>query len=261
MNSKEHTSEKKPPMPSRGILSDIANFFIKKPKYDTFIKFDSSEERYQYNNRIIQRIGIDSDQYSVLNINKIGIDAPVNNIFNELVLFDGNPRCWPNHIAKVDRINNDFKNIRMLPFGWKRYPFKSMKSFLGLPLIPLFLLKAVRVKDVPDNFDFDNARYVLYECSGGYPIGFLAIYVRSSIPEMGETSKSQLVFGVGFNFFGRKEWQGKRKFISSLWEAVHNRVTANVLNRIKQLSEWRVENLLESANNLTENDSTKSSEH
>lgn len=245
MDSKKHNSKKKPPSPSKSILSDILNFFFQKPKYTTFIKFDSSEERYDYNQRIIQRIGVDTDKYSVLNLNKIGIDAPVNTIFNELILFDGNPRCWPNHIAKVDRINHDFKNIRMLPFGWKRYPFKSMKSFFGLPLIPLFLLKVIRVKEVPDNFDFDNARYVLYECSGGYPIGFLAIYIRSSITELGETAKSQLIFGVGFNFFGKKEWQGKRKFISKVWEWVHNRVTANVLNRIKQLSEWRLENIQE----------------
>ena len=212
-----------------------------KPKYDTFVKFDSTEERYQYNHRIIQRIGIDTDQYSVLNINKIGIDAPVNIIFNELLHFNGNPSCWPNHIVKVDRIHNDFKDIQMLPFGWKRYPFKFMKSFFGFPLIPLFLLKAIQVKDVPDNFDFDNARYMLYECSGGYPMGILAIYVRSSIPEMGETAKSQLIFGVGFNFFGKKEFQGKLKFISTIWEWVHNRVTSNVLNRMKQLSEWRLE--------------------
>lgn len=118
-----------------------------------------------------------------------------------------------------------------------------MKSFFGIPLIPLFLLTAIRIKKIPDNFDYDNARYMLYECSGGYPIGILAIYVRSSIPEMGETGKSQLIFGVGFNFFGRQEWKTKRRLISVIWEWVHNRVTDNVLNRIKQLSEWRLENI------------------
>ncbi len=116
-----------------------------------------------------------------------------------------------------------------------------MKSFFGLPLIPLFLLDAIRIKSVPDSYDFDNARYFLYECSGGYPIGILAIYVRSSIPELGETHKSQLVFGVGFNFFGKHEWKEKRKLVGVLWEWVHNRVTANVLNRLKQLTESRVE--------------------
>jgi hypothetical protein len=191
----------------------------------------------------MQRIGVDANEYSVLNINKIAIDAPVNHIFNELIHFNGDPSCWPNHIAKVDRINNDFKHIRMLPFGWKRYPFKFMKSFFGLPLIPLFLLNAIRVKDVPDSFDFDNARYLVYDCSGGYPIGILVIYVRSSIPDMGETSKSQLIFGVGFNFFGNQNWQEKRKLVGRVWEWVHNRVTANVLNRIKELSEWRLENI------------------
>jgi hypothetical protein len=48
---------------------------------------------------------------------------------------------------------------------------------------------------------------------------------------------------VSFNFFGKKEWQEKRKLVNILWEWVHNRVTANVLNRIKQLSEWRIETI------------------
>jgi hypothetical protein len=236
-------SKNKPPSPGTGIFSDIVNFFLHKPEHPTLIKFDTEEERYDYTQRIIQRIGIDSTQYSVLNINKIGIDAPVNQIFDELMNFRENPVCWPNHIAKVDRVDNDMKHIRILPFGWKRYPFKFMKSFFGLPLIPLFLLDAIRIKSVPDSYDFDNARYFLYECSGGYPIGILAIYVRSSIPELGETHKSQLVFGVGFNFFGKREWQEKRKLVGRVWEGVHNRVTANVLNRLKQLTEWRHETL------------------
>ncbi len=232
---------KKPPSPSKSILSDVFNYFIHKPEHPTFVRFDNSEERSNYNHRIIQRIGIDADQYSVLNINKIGIEAPVNHVFDELMNFDANPLCWPNHIAKVDHMDDKREHIRVLPFGWNRYPFKFMKSFFGLPLIPLFQLDAIRIKSVPDSFDFDNARYFLYNCSGGYPIGILAIYVRSSIPEMDETGKTQLIFGVGFNFFGRHEWQKKWKFLSAFWEWVHNRVTANVLNRIKQLSEWRLE--------------------
>lgn len=243
LDPKDHITAKQPPVTSRGILSDIKYFFLHKPEHPTYVKFDTLEERYDYNQRIIQRIGIDSSQYSVLNINKIGIDAPVHQIFDDLMHFRNNPSCWPNHIAKVDRIDDDLKHIRILPFGWKRYPFKFMKSFFGLPLIPLFLLDAIRIKSVPDSYDFDNARYFLYECSGGYPIGILAIYVRSSIPELGETSKSQLVFGVGFNFFGKHEWKEKRKLVGVLWEWVHNRVTANVLNRLKQLTESRVEGI------------------
>ena len=239
MKSSKQIAEKSPPTISKGLWTDILYFFVHKPEHPTLIKFDSEEDRYEYNLRIMQRIGIDSTQYSVLNINKIGIDAPVSQIFRELMNFRGNPSCWPNHIAKVDRVDNDLKHIRMLPFGWKRYPFKFMKSFFGLPVIPLFQLDAIEVKDVPDLHDFDNARYFLYECSGGYPIGILAIYVRSSIPEMGETEKSQLIFGVGFNFFGKQKWQEKRKLVGVIWEWVHNRVTANVLNRLKQLSEWR----------------------
>lgn len=245
MRNSDSISEKKPPEISKGILSDIRNFFIHKPEHPTLIEFDSQEERYEYSQRIIQRIGIDTNEFSILNINKIGIDAPVNHIFRELLLFRGNPSCWPNHIAEVDRIDNDLQHIRILPFGWKRYPFKFMKSFFGLPIIPLFELNAIEIKEVPDSHDFDNARYFLYECSGGYPIGILAIYVRSSIPELGETCKSQLIFGVSFNFFGNQKWQEKRKLIEIVWVWVHNRVTANVLNRLKQLSEWHIETIQE----------------
>ena len=141
----------------------------------------------------------------------------------------------------MERIDNQLEQIRILPFGWSKYPFRFMNSIFGLHIIPLFYLKSIRFKQVPDTFDFDNARYLLYRCSGGYPIGIFAMYVRSSIEELGEIASSQLVFAVSFNFYG-KEKQNNR-LVNKIWEAVHNRVTANVLNRIKQLSEWRVEKI------------------
>ncbi|MCK5209412.1 MAG: hypothetical protein KAQ79_15365, partial [Cyclobacteriaceae bacterium] len=143
----------------------------------------------------------------------------------------------------VDRIENDLKRIRIHPFGWKKYPFKFRKSFFGFKLIPLFLLNAIQIKKVPDPFDFDNARYLLYKCSGGYPIGIFTMYVRSSIHTMGEVAKSQLIFAVGFNFYGKEDWQRRRNWVNKIWEMVHNRVTANVLNRIKQLGEWRIDTI------------------
>ena len=69
------------------------------------------------------------------------------------------------------------------------------------------------------------------------------MYVRSSIPAMGEVDQSQLIFAVGFNFYGNEEWQKHRKWMNKIWESIHNRVTANVLNRVKQLGEWRMETL------------------
>jgi len=68
------------------------------------------------------------------------------------------------------------------------------------------------------------------------------MYVRSSIADMGEKEQAQLFFSVGFNFYG-KEYHSNWSFVNRIWEAVHNRVTANVLNRIKQLSEWRIEKI------------------
>jgi hypothetical protein len=243
MGKSVNKNDKQPPSRSKGLITDVLYFLIHKPDKPTLIKFTSIEERDEYNQRVMQRLSIDPNHYSVLNIHKIGVEAPVSYVFNELMQWNGDSTCWPNHIARVDRIENDLKRIRIQPFGWKKYPFKFMKSFFGFRLIPLFLLNAIRIKKTPDPFDFDNARYLLYRCSGGYPIGIYAMYVRSSIADLGETAQSQLIFAVGFNFYGREDWQKHRKLISQIWEAVHNRVTANVMNRVKQLCEWRIDTM------------------
>ena len=230
-----------PPSRSKTIISDVWHFLLNKPKNKTLIKFETEEERIEYNQRVMQRVGIDVVKNSILNIHKIGVDAPVNYVFNELLNWNGDSTCWPNHVAKVERINDKIEEIKILPFGWAKYPFKFMDSFLGLNIIPLFYLNSIRIKSVPDAFDFDNARYLLYRCSGGYPIGIFAMYVRSSIAELGETKKSQLIFAVSFNFYGKEKQANK--LVNRTWEALHNRVTENVLNRLKQLSEWRIEKM------------------
>lgn len=231
-----------PPSRSKGLFSDFRNFLWARPKIATLIRVNSKQKRDEYNHRILQRVGEGVDRYTVLNIHRIGIDAPGSYIFNELLNWNGDSTCWPNHIAKVERIDNKIDTIRILPFGWRKYPLGFRKSFFGFHFIPLFYLNSIRIKRTPDNFDFDNARYLLYKCSGGYPIGIFLMYVRSSIAEMGETEQSQLFFSVGFNFYG-KEYKPKWPLVNRIWEAVHNRVTANVLNRLKQLSEWRIEKL------------------
>jgi hypothetical protein len=232
---------KNPPSKSKNVFTDTWHFLIHKPKIQTLVKTQTEERRQEYNQRVLQRVGVDIDKNSILNIHQIGVNAPVSYVFNELLSWNGDSTCWPNHVARVERIDNQLEQIRILPFGWSRYPFRFMKSLFGLHIIPLFYLKSIRFKQVPDTFDFDNARYLLYRCSGGYPIGIFVMYVRSSIEALGEKASSQLVFAVSFNFYGKEKQ--KSKLVNKLWEAVHNRVTANVLNRIKQLSEWRIEKM------------------
>jgi hypothetical protein len=231
-----------PPSGSKGLFSDFMYFLWNRPAIPTQIKFTSEEKRDDYNQRIRQRVGEGVDGYTVLNVHQIGIEAPVSYVFNELLNWNGDSTCWPNYIAKVERINNNIEEIRILPFGWKKYPFSFQKSLFGIHCIPLFNLNSIRIKRVPDAFDFDNARYLLYKCNGGYPIGIFMMYVRSSIADMGEKEQAQLFFTVGFNFYG-KGYKKRQKYRNMLWEAVHNRVTSNVMNRLKQLSEWRIQKM------------------
>jgi hypothetical protein len=235
---------KVPPKRSKGILSDIRYFLLHKPVIPTLIEFCSPAEKEDYSQRILQRLETSVTNYTILNIHKIGIEAPVRYVFEELLHWDGDSTCWPNYVAKVERINNRIESIQIFLFGKKKYPLGFKNSFFGLKYIPLFHLDAMKIQHLPDPADFDNARYLLYKCSGGYPIGIFCIYARSPIAEQQEVEHTQLFFVVGFNFYG-KEDQPKMHFINKIWEKIHNRVTANILNRFKQLCEWRFEKVQE----------------
>jgi hypothetical protein len=232
---------KTPPERSRGILSDIRYFFLHKPTVPTLVKFSSEAEKEDYNQRIMQRLDIDVTKYSVLNIHRIGIGVPVRYVFEELLNWDGDSTCWPNHVAAVDRLDGRLEHIQIFLLGRRRYPWGFRTGFFGLKFIPLFSLNVLRFQRLPGLSD-DNARYLLYDSSGGYPIGIFTMYVRSPIPRLGEKEQTQLFLAVGFNFYGR-ERRPHLKIVNKIWEIIHNRVTANVLNRFKQLCEWRFQRI------------------
>jgi len=227
-----------PPARSRNWMTDVRHFFLHKPEIPTLVRFNSMEERENYSQRIMQRLQLDVHRYVILNIHQIGINLPVKYVFDELMKWDGDATCWPNHLAEVNRIDGRLDAIHLYPFGWRNYPFKRKNGFLGLHYIPLFNLNARRIQETPDPDEMDNARYLLYDCSGGYPIGIFSMYARSPIASQGEVETTQVFLVVGFNFYGREDWS-KKRLVHGFWEGIHNRVTSNVMNRFKQLCEWR----------------------
>ena len=227
-----------PPSRSSGFLSEVNNFILKKPKIPTLISFKSNDERENYTFRILQRLGTEVSRYKILNIHKIGINAPAKYIFDELLEWDGDSTCWPNHIAKIVKSNDRLENLYIYLFGRVKFPNWFRKSIVGRNFIPLFTLDSIQFRKTPDPSDFDNARFLLYKSSGGYPIGIFSLYVRSSISHQQESELSQLFLIVGFNFYGKENWS-KRNSFNRAWESIHDRVTSNILNRLKQLSEWR----------------------
>ena len=227
-----------PPTRSQGILSDIRLFYLHKPAIPTLIEFATDSEKENYSQRILQRVEIDVTKYAILNIHRIGIQAPVQYVFGEILKWDGDSTCWPNHIAAVERVDGRLENMNIFLFGRRKNPLGFKRGLFGLEFIPLFNLNAVKIKHLPGPSDIDNARFVLFESSGGYPIGNFIMYVRSSIAAQGETERAQMFFMVGFNFYG-KEKRSNIGIVNKIWESVHNRVTTNILNRFKQLCEWR----------------------
>ena len=103
-----------PPIRSRNIFTDIWYFLLFKPKPPTLQAFRNEDDRENYNKRILQRLGIKPDDFTVLNIHRIGVNAPPSYMFNELLKWNGESTCWPNHLAKVDRVGNRLENIRVL---------------------------------------------------------------------------------------------------------------------------------------------------
>jgi len=230
----------RPPHKSTNIFTDIRYFLINKPEVHTLIHFNSTLEREDYTYRILQRLGVEVSSFKILNIHKIGINAPAKYIFEELLKWDGDSSCWPNYIAKVVSRDHSLEKLYIYLFGWVNFPSWIKNSLLGRTFIPLFMLNAITIKRIPDSGGYDNARYLLYNCNGGYPIGVFTMYVRSSIAEQKENEQSQLFLMVGFNFYGKEDWSN-RNLINRMWEAIHDRVTLNVMHRFKQLCEWRFE--------------------
>ncbi len=221
-----------PPERSRWLPADLRRFFFHRPAISTLVDTRSTHDRYDYEQRIRQRMGVAVEQYSVLNIHRIGIEAPVRQVFEELLAWDGDSTCWPNRLASVERVDGALEEIRV--------------SFLGVRRLPLFALCLLRQRRDPRSGDADSARYLLYGCGGGYPIGVFCLYVRSGIAAQGERSRTQFFLATGFNFFGKRDWS-KGHVLHRFWAAIHNRVTANVLNRFKQLCEWRFRRLQDGA--------------
>lgn len=224
------------PVSFRGIFSDVRGFLLRRPEIPTLIEFETEAAREDYSQRILQRIDMDVSEYAVLNIHRIGIEAPVRLVFEELMRWDSDSTTWPNHLALVERIDGNIEHVDVFLLGRKKTLFGIWNGFLGLRFIPLFRMDALEIHDTPESVDVDNARYLLYSCSGGYPIGIFVLYARSPISDRGEVEQTQLFSGVGFNFYGEMNWGGPR-IVNRVWERIHNRVTANVLNRIKEQCE------------------------
>ena len=217
---------------------DVRDFLLRRPAVSTLVDFASTAEREDYSHRILQRLDIDVANYAILNIHRIGIDAPVTFVFEQLKTWCPQSSWWPNRLARVEAANGSPEHIRVYFLGRKKHFLGIQAPFFGLNVIPLFEAHALTVREVPRPLEYDNARYMLYRCSGGYPVGIAVAYVRTPIASRDEPDQTQFFFAVGFDFYGKDDWP-ETHLINSIWERIHNRVTANVLNRFKLECESR----------------------
>lgn len=219
-----------------GVVSDLRRFVFHRPEIETLVEIRTEEERQDSNLRIVQRLPIDVEDYAVLNVHKVGIRTPASFAYEQLLRWTGDSTYWPNRLATVETLDRGREHIRVLFVGAVTRAIRHWLGRTAPEFGTLFRLNAIKLQHVPPPSEFDNARYLLYRCSGGYPIGVMCLYVRSPIPDLGEVEEAQFFFAVSFNFYGRRSWPGVG-LVQSVWEAVHNRVTGNVLTRFKRLCE------------------------
>ncbi len=231
------------PEPSRGILSDLRIYVIRRPPRATLVQTDSPREREDLNRRILQRLGLDVASYGVLNVHRIGVEAPVRCVFEELRSWEVTESCWPRHLVGLERVDGRLDCLRARLLGGRRSLFGFRHGLLGLArFVPIFQLDLLELREGPGPLDVDNTRYVTWACSGGYPIGILSVVVRSPLPSLGERERSQVFFVVSFDFWGKKR---RWRLVRPLWEWIHNRVTANVLDRFRAICLARFQELTE----------------
>lgn len=235
-----------PPEPSAGAFSDLRRFLLARPSIPTLLRFDSENERQDYSHRILQRVGVSVEKFAILNIHRIGIATPVLYVFEELLKWNADSVWWPNHLATVVRADGELEHLRIALLGRGADSSAATSGSHRPRARSLFELEALKILRRPHPADFDNARYLLYECKGGYPIGIFVMYVRSPVGQLDEHERAQLFFAVGFNFYGKQNWS-RANPVNKLWEAVHNRATANIMNRLKRLCEWRFADLCRSS--------------
>ena len=223
------------PAESSGLVSDVTGFVFHRPEVTTHVAVESDSWREDYTLRIAQRTGVDVSVYSILNIHRIGIDAPVEVVFEEVERWNGGSYTWPDHIATIEEIPGEKDGFRVVVLGHTGV-VRWLRKRLGRQFGTLFRATVAEARRVPNAQDLDNARFFLWNCSGGYPIGVFSIFVRSSIPERGENESTQVFFAVGFNPFGRA-FLGRIGPVRTAWQFVHDSVTSNVLNRFKRQCE------------------------
>jgi len=226
---------------SSSVVSDLSGYIFHRPEIHTHVAIESDSWRDDYTLRIARRTGVDVSVYSILNIHRIGIDAPVEIVFEEVERWNSGSSCWPDHFATIEEIPDEQDGFRVIVFG-HTWISRWLRKRFGRRFGTLFRATVVEARRVPDALDVDNARFFLWNCSGGYPIGVFSIFVRSAIPERGEKQPTQLFFAVGFDPYGSKRL-GRIGPLRTAWQFVHDRVTSNVLNRFKQLCESRFRDL------------------
>jgi len=200
------------------VLGDVYEYLLRRPATATHVEIRDGEVRNHYGRRIADHLGISVDDYAVLNIHRIGIDAPVDAIYRAIPRNGAQTAFWPNHLARVEPGHPVGSEARVHAFGWRH--------------LLLFRLTEIRVPEVDD-----SSRHLLFRSEGGYPDGIFAMFVRPTIPELNEERASQFFFVVSFNFYGRPHRFGAR-VVQRVWEAIHNRAAAHILNRFRQHCEY-----------------------
>ncbi len=160
--------------------SDFSEYIFRRPARQTLICFKTSAEREDLSQRILQRIDVGVEEYSVLNLHKIGINVPGRFVFDELMTWNDDSPYWPNRLARVKRISENLDQVDIYFMGLQRlFNFRFLGAS-GIDLPPLFQLTKLssnmhprpRIWITPDPSCIpaaEDIRLVFFPCMSGHP--------------------------------------------------------------------------------------------
>ena len=112
------------PMPreSPGLLEDARRYLLARPPHATALRFADPAVRTHYEHRILQRLGIRVADYAILNIHRVGVEAPGVLVWEEIQQWEDErtrirsrdldyARIIGDHLARLERVRSAFQGM------------------------------------------------------------------------------------------------------------------------------------------------------
>jgi hypothetical protein len=98
-------------------VGDLLTYFVQRPPVPTLVRFSNPVQRDDYLARIRQRVGLGVERFAILNVHRIGIDAPLMLVWQKSLEWGPDSTYWPMRIAPMERPDGSNHWLEVYLFG------------------------------------------------------------------------------------------------------------------------------------------------